>query len=225
MLALSGHVPRTVDSIPSVRSLKVASASLTESQVPITDPQVWAVAASTPDHGEVAFAMQMQAMPAREGSVSGESRGRMTAAEESRPTPITTAERDVSVVEPVAASENHPTLSSEPEQAPTLHMAIRAGKPVDAPAGGIAADSLAPRRVGELMLPIAQEHVERVVLVNDAAIRRAQAALWSTLRVVAEPGGATAFAALLSGQYRPRPHERVAVLICGANTTAVNFEG
>jgi threonine dehydratase len=114
-------------------------------------------------------------------------------------------------------------IAVEPEQAPTLHMAIRAGKPVDAPAGGIAADSLAPRRVGELMLPIAQEYVERIVLVSDDAIRSAQAALWSSLRVVAEPGGAAAFAALLSGQYRPRPRERVAVLICGANTTAVNF--
>jgi threonine dehydratase len=116
-------------------------------------------------------------------------------------------------------------IAVEPELSPTLHMAIKAGKPVDAPAGGIAADSLAPRRVGELMFPIAQEHVERVLLVNDDAIRRAQAALWSRLRLVAEPGGATAFAALLSGQYRPRPRERVAVLICGANTTAVNFEG
>jgi threonine dehydratase len=115
-------------------------------------------------------------------------------------------------------------IAVEPEQAPTLHMAIRAGKPVDAPAGGIAADSLAPRRIGELMLPIAQAYVERVTLVSDDAIRRAQAALWSSLRVVAEPGGAAAFAALLSGQYRPRPRERVAVLICGANTTAVNFE-
>jgi threonine dehydratase len=115
-------------------------------------------------------------------------------------------------------------IAVEPEQAPTLHMAIRAGKPVDAPAGGIAADSLAPRRIGELMLPIAQAYVERVTLVSEDAIRRAQAALWSSLRVVAEPGGAAAFAALLSGQYRPRPRERVAVLVCGANTTAVNFE-
>jgi threonine dehydratase len=75
------------------------------------------------------------------------------------------------------------------------------------------------------MFPIAQAHVERSVLVSDDAIRQAQEALWSTLRVVTEPGAATAFAALLSGQYRPAPRERVAVLICGANTTAVNFEG
>jgi threonine dehydratase len=115
-------------------------------------------------------------------------------------------------------------VAVEPEQSPTLHAALAAGKPVDAPAGGIAADSLAPRRVGELMFPIAQAHVERSVLVSDDAIRRAQEALWSTLRVVAEPGGAAAFAALLSGQYRPSPRERVAVLICGANTTAVNFD-
>jgi threonine dehydratase len=116
-------------------------------------------------------------------------------------------------------------IAVEPEQSPTLHAAFEAGEPVDAPAGGIAADSLAPRRVGALMFPIARAHVERVVLVSDDAIRQAQAALWSRLRVVAEPGGAAAFAALLSGQYRPAPDERVAVLICGANTTAVNFDG
>ncbi len=116
-------------------------------------------------------------------------------------------------------------IAVEPEQSPTLHAAFEAGGPVDAPAGGIAADSLAPRRVGALMFPIARAHVDRVVLVSDDAIRQAQAALWSRLRVVAEPGGAAAFAALLSGRYRPAADERVAVLICGANTTAVNFDG
>jgi threonine dehydratase len=74
------------------------------------------------------------------------------------------------------------------------------------------------------MFPIARTHVGEVLLVSDDAIQQAQAALWSTLRVVAEPGGAAAFAALLSGRYRPAPGERVGVLICGANTTAVNFE-
>ncbi len=116
-------------------------------------------------------------------------------------------------------------IAVEPEQSPTLHAAFEAGGPVDAPAGGIAADSLAPRRVGALMFPIARAHVDRVVLVSDDAIRQAQAALWSRLRVVAEPGGAAAFAALLSGRYRPAADERIAVLICGANTTAVNFDG
>src|SRR5262245_7633009 len=73
----------------------------------------------------------------------------------------------------------------EPEAAPTLKAALDAGRPVDAEAGGIAADSLAPRRVGELMFPIARAYVDCVALVSDAAIRRAQDALWSTLRVVA----------------------------------------
>ncbi|MCA1415751.1 threonine/serine dehydratase [Bradyrhizobium sp. NBAIM20] len=115
-------------------------------------------------------------------------------------------------------------VAVEPEQSPTLHNAFEAGAPVDAPAGGIAADSLAPRRVGELMFPVARAHVERVVLVSDDAIRHAQAALWSHLRLVAEPGGAAAFAAVLSGRYRPSAGERVAILVCGANTTAVNFD-
>jgi threonine dehydratase len=111
----------------------------------------------------------------------------------------------------------------EPEGAPTLSDALAAGRPVDAAAGGIAADSLAPRRVGALAFPIAQRHVERVVLVTDDAIRQAQQALWSVLRVVAEPGAAAPFAALLSGAYRPAAGERVGVVISGGNTTAVTF--
>ena len=115
-------------------------------------------------------------------------------------------------------------IGVEPETAPTLTQALAAGKPVDAEAGGIAADSLAPRRVGELMFPIARAHVARVVLVADAAIRRAQEALWESLRVVAEPGGAAAFSALLAGAYVPAPGERVGVVVSGGNTTAVDFE-
>ncbi len=114
-------------------------------------------------------------------------------------------------------------VSVEPNTAPTLFEAHKAGRPVEAPAGGIAADSLAPKRVGELMFPIAQRHVADYVLVTDEAIREAQLRLWKSLRVVAEPGGATAFAALLSGQYRPQPGERVGVLVCGGNTSAVDF--
>jgi threonine dehydratase len=115
-------------------------------------------------------------------------------------------------------------VAVEPEGAPTLNRALAAGQPVDAPAEGIAADSLAPKQVGRLMFPIAQKHVQRSVLVSDDAIRAAQKALWDHVRVVAEPGGAAAFAALLSGAYTPLPDERVAVLVCGANTTAVKFE-
>lgn len=114
-------------------------------------------------------------------------------------------------------------IGVEPEAAPTLTRALAAGEPVDAEAGGIAADSLAPRRVGQLMFPIAQRHVARVLLVADDEIQKAQAALWDTLRIVAEPGGAAAFAALLSGRYVPRAGERVGIVICGGNTVAVDF--
>jgi threonine dehydratase len=116
-------------------------------------------------------------------------------------------------------------IGVEPQAAPTLTAALRAGQPVDAEAGGVAADSLAPRRVGEIMLPLAQAYVDRVVLVSDADIRRGQAALWAGLRVVAEPGGAAALAGLLSGGYVPAAGERVGVLISGGNTTGVDFTG
>jgi threonine dehydratase len=111
----------------------------------------------------------------------------------------------------------------EPEAAPTLHMALAAGEPVDAPAGGIAADSLAPQQVGALMFPIAQARVDHVALVEDAAIAEAQRVLWDKLRLATEPGGAAAFAALLSGRYRPEADERVGVILCGGNTGAVDF--
>ncbi len=114
-------------------------------------------------------------------------------------------------------------IGVEPEAAPTLSRALAAGRPVDAEAGGIAADSLAPRRIGERVFPIARRHVERVALVADAAIRQAQEALWQVLRIVAEPGGAAALAALLCGAYRPRRDEHVGVIISGGNTTAVDF--
>jgi threonine dehydratase len=116
-------------------------------------------------------------------------------------------------------------IGVEPEAAPTLTYALRAGRPVDSPAGGIAADSLAPKRVGELMFPLAQKFAERVILVTDEAIRRAQESLWQTLRIVAEPGGAAAFAALLSGQYRPERGECVGVVLSGSNGSAVDFGG
>ena len=114
-------------------------------------------------------------------------------------------------------------IGVEPEAAPTLYNALQAGHPVDSPAGGIAADSLAPKRVGELMFPIAQKFVSSAILVPDDAIQQAQQALWKVLRIVAEPGGAAAFAALLSGRYKPQPGERVGILVCGGNTAAVDF--
>jgi len=112
-------------------------------------------------------------------------------------------------------------VAVEPTAAPTLDYALRAGQPVDAPAGGIAADSLAPRQVGQLMFPIAQSYVREVVLVSDDEIVEAQKSLWETVRVAAEPGGAAAFAALLSGRYKTQPGERVGVIVCGGNTDKV----
>jgi threonine dehydratase len=111
----------------------------------------------------------------------------------------------------------------EPFGSPTLTRALEAGRPVDAPAEGIAADSLAPKRAGTLMLPYAQRYVERVVLVDDDAIRAAQRALLDALTVVAEPGGAAAYAALHSRAYVPQPGERIGVIVCGGNSAAVDF--
>jgi threonine dehydratase len=114
-------------------------------------------------------------------------------------------------------------IGVEPFTAPTLTKAFEAGRPVEAEAGGVAADSLAPRRVGELVFPIARKYVHDTVLVTDDAIGQAQLALWRTFRVVTEPGGAAALSALTSGAYQARSAERVGVIVSGGNTTAVDF--
>jgi threonine dehydratase len=115
-------------------------------------------------------------------------------------------------------------IGVEPFASPTLSKALEAGHPVDAEAGGLAADSLAPRRVGERVFPIVAKYAPQTVLVTDDAIANAQATLWRALRIVAEPGGAAAFSAVLSGAYLPAAGERVGVVISGGNTAAVNFE-
>jgi len=112
----------------------------------------------------------------------------------------------------------------EPEHAPTLTRALEAGRTVDAPTGSVAADSLAPARVGEIMFPIAQRFVDRVVLVSDDDIRAAQRRLWREATVVAEPGGAAALAALLAHRYEPGPGERVCVIVSGGNCSAADVD-
>lgn len=109
-------------------------------------------------------------------------------------------------------------IGVEPESAPTLAAALKAGEPVDVEVGGIAVDSLGARRVGTLAFSLAKRYVNRVVLVRDETIRAAQHALWKDLRIVAEPGGAAPVAALIGGLYRPAPAERVGVVVSGGNT-------
>ena len=116
-------------------------------------------------------------------------------------------------------------IGVEPDGAPTLTRARAAGEPVDAPAGSIAVDALAPRRVGALVFPVTQAYVQDVLLVDDDAIRGAQARLWQTARIAAEPAAAVGVAALLTGAYRPAPGERVGVVISGANMNPAQLDG
>lgn len=113
----------------------------------------------------------------------------------------------------------------EPAGAPTLHAAITAGAPVDVTVDSLAADSLGARRAGTNGLAACLAAGVEPVLVTDDAIRHARALLWARLRIVAEPGGATALAALTSGAYRPTPGERIAVIVCGANTDSTDLAG
>jgi threonine dehydratase len=116
-------------------------------------------------------------------------------------------------------------VSVEPRGCPALHDALAAGRPVDAPVGGVAADALGARQVGGLMFPIAQAYVSEAVLVEDDAIRAAQRTLWDGMRLIAEPGGATALAALISGAWTPPAGARVGVLVCGSNADPATILG
>jgi threonine dehydratase len=122
-----------------------------------------------------------------------------------------------------ACAAKRTVIGVEPEGAPTMSRALQAGGPADAPTGSVAVDSLAPRQVGDLTYAVVAASVQTVLLVSDEDILAAQQLLWDRLRVAAEPGGVTALAAVLAGRYTPAPGEHLAVIITGANTTAVDF--
>ncbi len=114
-------------------------------------------------------------------------------------------------------------VSVEPERSCCLAAAFAAGEPVDVDVSGVAADSLGARRVGTKAFEIAREHVAVALTVAEQDIVEAQRQLWQRVRVAAEPGGATAYAALVGGAYRPERGERVGVVVCGGNVDLAEF--
>jgi threonine dehydratase len=108
-------------------------------------------------------------------------------------------------------------IGVEPERSRALHAALEAGRPLEVPVGGIAADSLGARKLGDIPFALASPYVAEALLVIDDAIEEAMRRLWRDTRIAAEPGGATALAALIAGAYQPRKGERVGVLVCGGN--------
>ena len=78
------------------------------------------------------------------------------------------------------------------------------------------AGTLAPRAVGPHTLALASKFVDEVVLVSDAELKSAMRMLWSELRVLVEPAGAAAVAAVATRKV-PTREKRIAVLVCGAN--------
>ena len=108
-------------------------------------------------------------------------------------------------------------VALEPTLAPTLYQARAAGAPVDVEVGGIAADSLGAKRIGEIAWQLTQRHVSDALLVSEQAIGAAQAWLWTELRLAVEPAAALGVAALQSGGYRPQAGETVCLILCGAN--------
>lgn len=125
----------------------------------------------------------------------------------------------------IATAGRARVVAVEPERIPTLHTALDSGRPVDVDVSGVAADALGARRVGDIAWQVARESGMGSVLVPESAIMRARQRLWDDLRVVVEPAGATAAAALLCRAWVPEPGERVAVVLCGANTDPSDLSG
>lgn len=116
-------------------------------------------------------------------------------------------------------------IAVEPERAPALHAAMSAGQPVPVEVSGVAVDSLGAKSIGTMNFDICKQQVAASLLVSDEAIKAAQQSLWRQFRIAAEPGGATALAALISGIYTPAADERVGVLVCGGNVDPATLTG
>lgn len=116
-------------------------------------------------------------------------------------------------------------VSVEPERAPTMHDSLKVGERKIVEVGGVAADALGAREVGEMAFAIAQQYVDECVLVDEQSILAAQRLLWEELRIVAEPAGVVPIAALISGRYVPEEGEKVGVLICGGNVDLTKWQG
>jgi threonine dehydratase len=116
-------------------------------------------------------------------------------------------------------------VSVEPESSQCLRAARLAGEPVSVPVSGLAADSLGAKQIGSVPWTIVREFVDDSVVVSDDDIRAAQHELWQEFRLIAEPGGAAALAAIRTGAYRPEPDERVVVVVCGSNCDPATITG
>jgi threonine dehydratase len=113
--------------------------------------------------------------------------------------------------------ERRKVVAVEPETSCALHAALAAGQPVDVEVSGIAANALGAKRIGSICFDLATRADVSSITVSDDSIANAQALLWKKHRILVEPAGATALAALLQGAYVPEPNEKVAVLVCGGN--------
>jgi threonine dehydratase len=116
-------------------------------------------------------------------------------------------------------------VSVEPESSQCLRAALEAGAPVEVGVGGVAADSLGAKRIGNAPWEVVRRYVDDAVVVSDDEIRTTQRAIWDELRLISEPGGAAAMAAIRSGAYRPARGERVAVAVCGSNCDPATIVG
>ncbi|MCB9539510.1 MAG: pyridoxal-phosphate dependent enzyme [Myxococcales bacterium] len=116
------------------------------------------------------------------------------------------------------AAEGRRVIGVEPYGAATMYDALRAGQPVRLAAiESVAADSLGAGQAGALTFAVCRAGLDRVELVEDAALLEAQRWLWHHARLVVEPGAGAGIAALAAGLLDGDPGP-IGVILCGANT-------
>jgi threonine dehydratase len=119
----------------------------------------------------------------------------------------------------IAAKTTLPSIrifGVEPEDASDTYLSLRAGHRVKIPPPATAADGLRAQTPGEITFPILREHVEDIVLVSEPEIRETVQFFLTRMKIVVEPSGAVAAAAVLFGKL-PRKPGRVGILISGGN--------
>ena len=114
-------------------------------------------------------------------------------------------------------------IGVEPEGAPTMKTAVAAGEPVSLPKTGSIADGLLTIRAGDVTFAHAREFVDEFVTVPDEAIAKAVSWLFRHARLVVEPSGAAATAAVMLGLGDTKGASRVVAVVSGGNVAPEAF--
>lgn len=115
-----------------------------------------------------------------------------------------------------ALNSNIKVVVVEPYGSPTLHDSAAAGEVVTLREIKSAIPTMSCRRTDEKLFAQLSKVVDEYVLIEDDHMAQAAKWLWFEMGIAADPAGAAAVAAILSGAYKPQAGEKITVTVCGA---------